>query len=180
MSLGAYIALGVGVPILIILILGFLWFCGCLPRCWQRRGDYYFFFFSFSLAFDMELILYTRLRLLSSNLLFRHRVMFIWYRETVVRTTWRKVFLCFFFPTDPYEEELPSGTFTLRQIKFATDDFNPINKIGEGGFGAVFKVKDYHGMAWFFDIWRNESCSAVYADDKISFSCRVRYQMEEL
>uniref|UniRef100_A0A1J3D7V8 non-specific serine/threonine protein kinase n=1 Tax=Noccaea caerulescens TaxID=107243 RepID=A0A1J3D7V8_NOCCA len=77
MSLGAYIALGVGVPILIILILGFLWFCGCLPRCWQRR--------------------------------------------------------------DPYEEELPSGTFTLRQIKFATDDFNPNNKIGEGGFGAVFK-----------------------------------------
>ncbi|CAN8303920.1 unnamed protein product [Cochlearia groenlandica] len=40
---------------------------------------------------------------------------------------------------DPYEEELPSGTFTLRQIKHATDDFNPANKIGEGGFGAVFK-----------------------------------------
>ncbi|KAF3513254.1 hypothetical protein F2Q69_00008355 [Brassica cretica] len=40
---------------------------------------------------------------------------------------------------DPNEEELPSGTFTLRQIKFATDDFNPANKIGEGGFGAVFK-----------------------------------------
>ncbi|CAH8355428.1 unnamed protein product [Eruca vesicaria subsp. sativa] len=40
---------------------------------------------------------------------------------------------------DPNEEELPSGTFTLRQIKFATDDFNPANKIGEGGFGPVFK-----------------------------------------
>lgn len=40
---------------------------------------------------------------------------------------------------DPNEEDLPSGTFTLRQIKFATDDFNPANKIGEGGFGAVFK-----------------------------------------
>uniref|UniRef100_M4D2W2 non-specific serine/threonine protein kinase n=1 Tax=Brassica campestris TaxID=3711 RepID=M4D2W2_BRACM len=41
--------------------------------------------------------------------------------------------------SDPNEEELPSGTFTLRQIKFATDDFNPANKIGEGGFGPVFK-----------------------------------------
>ncbi|KAG2318961.1 hypothetical protein Bca4012_054815 [Brassica carinata] len=40
---------------------------------------------------------------------------------------------------DPNEEDLPSGTFTLRQIKFATDDFNPANKIGEGGFGPVFK-----------------------------------------
>lgn len=49
-----------------------------------------------------------------------------------------------FFSTDPNEEELPSGTFTLRQIKFATDDFNPANKIGEGGFGAVFKVKDHY------------------------------------
>lgn len=48
------------------------------------------------------------------------------------------------FSTDPNEEELPSGTFTLRQIKFATDDFNPANKIGEGGFGAVFKVKDHY------------------------------------
>ncbi|XP_024008635.1 probable LRR receptor-like serine/threonine-protein kinase RFK1 isoform X2 [Eutrema salsugineum] len=78
LSLGAYIAIGVGAPFLIISILGLLWFCGCLPRCWQRRKD-------------------------------------------------------------PYEEELPSGTFTLRQIKFATDDFNPNNKIGEGGFGPVFK-----------------------------------------
>lgn len=49
------------------------------------------------------------------------------------------------FTTDPYEEELPSGTFTLRQIKFATDDFNPTNKIGEGGFGPVFKVKIMRG-----------------------------------
>ncbi|KAG7647955.1 Protein kinase domain [Arabidopsis thaliana x Arabidopsis arenosa] len=78
MSPGAYVAIGIGAPCLIIFILGFLWICGCLPRCGRRRKD-------------------------------------------------------------PYEEELPSGTFTLRQIKFATDDFNPTNKIGEGGFGAVFK-----------------------------------------
>ncbi|EOA37363.1 hypothetical protein CARUB_v10011126mg [Capsella rubella] len=78
MSRGAYIAVGVGAPCLLILIVGILWWCGCLPLCGKRRKD-------------------------------------------------------------PYEDELPSGTFTLRQIKFATDDFNPTNKIGEGGFGAVFK-----------------------------------------
>lgn len=30
--------------------------------------------------------------------------------------------------------------FTLKQIKAATNDFDPANKIGEGGFGPVFKV----------------------------------------
>ena len=35
---------------------------------------------------------------------------------------------------------LDTGYFTLRQIKAATDDFNHRNKIGEGGFGPVFKV----------------------------------------
>ncbi|CAF1928762.1 hypothetical protein Bca4012_072029 [Brassica carinata] len=46
---------------------------------------------------------------------------------------------CFGRRKDPNEEELPSGTFTLRQIKAATNDFSPANKIGEGGFGPVFK-----------------------------------------
>ncbi|CAN8270179.1 unnamed protein product [Cochlearia groenlandica] len=31
------------------------------------------------------------------------------------------------------------SSFSLRQIKVATDDFNPDNKIGEGGFGPVHK-----------------------------------------
>lgn len=35
---------------------------------------------------------------------------------------------------------LGTGYFTLRQIKAATDDFDHRNKIGEGGFGPVFKV----------------------------------------
>ncbi|CAN8290796.1 unnamed protein product [Cochlearia groenlandica] len=30
-------------------------------------------------------------------------------------------------------------SFSLRQLKAATDDFNPSNKIGEGGFGSVYK-----------------------------------------
>ncbi|KAL1537955.1 putative leucine-rich repeat receptor-like serine/threonine-protein kinase [Salvia divinorum] len=35
--------------------------------------------------------------------------------------------------------DLHTGTFTLRQIKAATNNFDPANKIGEGGFGPVFK-----------------------------------------
>ncbi|KAK0599605.1 hypothetical protein LWI29_006871 [Acer saccharum] len=34
---------------------------------------------------------------------------------------------------------LHTGSFTLRQIKAATNSFNPENKIGEGGFGPVYK-----------------------------------------
>ncbi|KAH7651405.1 Non-specific serine/threonine protein kinase protein [Dioscorea alata] len=35
--------------------------------------------------------------------------------------------------------ELQTGIFTLRQIKAATKNFNPANKLGEGGFGPVYK-----------------------------------------
>ncbi|KAH7651415.1 Non-specific serine/threonine protein kinase protein [Dioscorea alata] len=35
--------------------------------------------------------------------------------------------------------ELQTGYFTLRQIKAATGNFNLANKIGEGGFGPVYK-----------------------------------------
>ncbi|KAK1276484.1 putative LRR receptor-like serine/threonine-protein kinase [Acorus gramineus] len=35
--------------------------------------------------------------------------------------------------------DLQTGSFTLRQIKAATDNFSAANKIGEGGFGPVFK-----------------------------------------
>ncbi|KAI4306050.1 hypothetical protein L6164_029362 [Bauhinia variegata] len=35
--------------------------------------------------------------------------------------------------------DLQTGLFTLRQIKAATDNFNTANKIGEGGFGSVYK-----------------------------------------
>ncbi|XP_061364894.1 probable LRR receptor-like serine/threonine-protein kinase RFK1 [Gastrolobium bilobum] len=37
------------------------------------------------------------------------------------------------------EQDSQTGTFTLKQIRAATDDFNPANKIGEGGFGPVYK-----------------------------------------
>ncbi|PHU17950.1 hypothetical protein BC332_13645 [Capsicum chinense] len=35
--------------------------------------------------------------------------------------------------------ELQAGLFTLRQIKAAIKNFDPTNKIGEGGFGLVYK-----------------------------------------
>ncbi|KAI3809622.1 hypothetical protein L1987_19218 [Smallanthus sonchifolius] len=35
--------------------------------------------------------------------------------------------------------ELNTGSFTLRQIKAATNNFDIANKIGEGGFGPVYK-----------------------------------------
>ncbi|KAL8506319.1 hypothetical protein ACS0TY_017257 [Phlomoides rotata] len=35
--------------------------------------------------------------------------------------------------------DLQTGLFTLRQIRAATKNFDPANKIGEGGFGSVYK-----------------------------------------
>ncbi|KAF5757330.1 putative protein kinase RLK-Pelle-DLSV family [Helianthus annuus] len=35
--------------------------------------------------------------------------------------------------------DLQTGIFTLRQIKAATKNFDPSNKLGEGGFGVVYK-----------------------------------------
>uniref|UniRef100_A0A2P2MVJ0 non-specific serine/threonine protein kinase n=2 Tax=Rhizophora mucronata TaxID=61149 RepID=A0A2P2MVJ0_RHIMU len=35
--------------------------------------------------------------------------------------------------------DLQTGYFTLRQIKHATNNFDPAYKIGEGGFGSVYK-----------------------------------------
>lgn len=36
--------------------------------------------------------------------------------------------------------DLQTGLFTLRQMKSATKNFDATNKIGEGGFGSVYKV----------------------------------------
>ncbi|KAL6201311.1 hypothetical protein ACLB2K_025025 [Fragaria x ananassa] len=40
---------------------------------------------------------------------------------------------------DGKESDLQMGNFTLKQLQAATNDFDYINKIGEGGFGPVYK-----------------------------------------
>jgi len=51
-------------------------------------------------------------------------------------------------------------TFSYSELKNATNDFNLENKLGEGGFGPVYKVifcpfkvifylKSYHCLYWF-------------------------------
>ncbi|XP_014630770.1 ATP-binding/protein serine/threonine kinase isoform X2 [Glycine max] len=40
---------------------------------------------------------------------------------------------------DTERRDCLTGTFTLKQIRDATEDFSPDNKIGEGGFGPVYK-----------------------------------------
>ncbi|KAK7272597.1 hypothetical protein RJT34_29302 [Clitoria ternatea] len=57
----------------------------------------------------------------------------------ILFTLWKLGFIC---PKDPIDNELQdlkTGYFSLRQIKAATNNFDPANKIGEGGFGPVFK-----------------------------------------
>ncbi|KAL5839250.1 hypothetical protein ACOSQ3_011958 [Xanthoceras sorbifolium] len=54
------------------------------------------------------------------------------YRKYYVRTKSRK-------QTDLEGLDPQTNSFTLRQIKAATNNFDSLNKIGEGGFGPVFK-----------------------------------------
>lgn len=46
--------------------------------------------------------------------------------------------------------DLQTGLFTLRQIKAATKNFDVENKLGEGGFGAVYKVTHIFSYLFFW------------------------------
>jgi hypothetical protein len=64
----------------------------------------------------------------------------------IVRVSWRFRFVLSgwfwdsLFVTELRGLDLQTGYFTLRQIKHATNNFDTANKIGEGGFGPVYKV----------------------------------------
>lgn len=45
--------------------------------------------------------------------------------------------------------EFKTISFSLKQLKSATNNFNASNKIGEGGFGAVYKVLIHHNKVFF-------------------------------
>ncbi|PON42872.1 GPCR kinase [Parasponia andersonii] len=61
--------------------------------------------------------------------------------STILCILWRKGY----FEGSPTREQelrgldIQTGFFTYRQIKAATNNFDPKNKIGEGGFGSVYK-----------------------------------------
>ncbi|KHN42594.1 Putative LRR receptor-like serine/threonine-protein kinase [Glycine soja] len=62
---------------------------------------------------------------------------------------WKMGFICKKDTTDKELLELKTGYFSLRQIKAATNNLDPANKIGEGGFGPVYKgvLSDGHVIA---------------------------------
>ncbi|KAF7847040.1 hypothetical protein BT93_L3418 [Corymbia citriodora subsp. variegata] len=55
---------------------------------------------------------------------------------SILRVLWLTGFLG---GREAKDSDLQTGHFTLRQIKAATNNFDSVNKIGEGGFGPVYK-----------------------------------------
>jgi hypothetical protein len=41
------------------------------------------------------------------------------------------------------KQEVQPILYSYNVLKLATNDFHPSNKLGEGGFGAVYKVNSY-------------------------------------
>ncbi|OVA19182.1 Protein kinase domain [Macleaya cordata] len=99
-SAAAVVGIVASVVCLIFIILGLLWWKGCLRKKDAiNRGNIFIFKFYVFVKFIDTNIYWTELRGLDLN----------------------------------------TSSFTLRQIKAATNNFNADNKIGEGGFGSVYK-----------------------------------------
>lgn len=51
--------------------------------------------------------------------------------------------------------------FSYKQLRIATDDFSPVNKIGEGGFGSVYKGRLKNGKMAAIKVLSSESKQGV-------------------
>jgi hypothetical protein len=51
------------------------------------------------------------------------------------------------------KKDVKPNLYSYAELRVATDDFNPSNKLGEGGFGIVYKVRipiDFYGILFVF------------------------------
>lgn len=55
----------------------------------------------------------------------------------------RDIILCFVEFAELLGIDIGPLTFSYSELKSATNDFSPENKLGEGGFGPVYKVSCY-------------------------------------
>jgi len=57
--------------------------------------------------------------------------------------------------------DLQTGFFTFKQIRAATNNLDGTNKIGEGGFGSVYKVSLISYSFLFFSLFFGIFCMYV-------------------
>ena len=62
-------------------------------------------------------------------------------------------------------------TFSYEELKQATNDFNSDNKLGEGGFGPVYKVSHY-----FIQVYLSEKIK-IRIEHRVFISANGQYRL---